>query len=181
MSALPKKTDFISRFEFSFLCFLAFSVPFSNHALRNFKEEISNNLLRFCIYFLFSLRRFLLYLLSLLLISSDTRSFLQRIFFISSLVCYTFVCCPCKIEPGKCSSVLLPILNPMLLFYDFNSHGRNDTAFDLAFAVYFMLHFELPVTAGIASLHVFQPGKMRLYLYALSADSRGGYPQYGFC
>ena len=44
MSTLPKKTDFISRFEFSFLCFLAFSVPFSNHALRNFKEEISNNL-----------------------------------------------------------------------------------------------------------------------------------------
>ena len=29
---------------FSFLCFLAFSVPFSNHALRDFKEEISNNL-----------------------------------------------------------------------------------------------------------------------------------------
>lgn len=43
MSALPKKTDFISRFEFSFLCFLAFSVPFSNHTLRDFKEEISNN------------------------------------------------------------------------------------------------------------------------------------------
>ena len=33
MSALPKKTDFISRFEFSFLCFLAFSVPFSNHTV----------------------------------------------------------------------------------------------------------------------------------------------------
>ena len=39
---------------------------------------------------LFSLRRFLLYLLSLLLISSDARSFLQRIFFISSLVCRSF-------------------------------------------------------------------------------------------
>ena len=91
MSALPKIADFISRFEFSFLCFLAFSVPFSNHTLRDFKEEISNNLLRFCIYLLFSLRRFLLYLLSLLLISSDTRSFLQRIFFISSLVCRSFL------------------------------------------------------------------------------------------
>ena len=42
MSALPKKTDFVSRFEFSFLCFLAFSVPFLDHALRDFKEEISN-------------------------------------------------------------------------------------------------------------------------------------------
>ena len=90
MSALPQIADFISRFEFSFFSFLAFSVPFSNHALRDFKEEISNNLLRFCIYLLFSLRRFLLYLLSLLLISSDARSFLQRIFFISSLVCRSF-------------------------------------------------------------------------------------------
>ena len=181
MSALPKIADFISRFDFSFFSFLAFSVPFSNHALRDFKEEISNNLLRFCIYLLFSLRRFLLYLLSLLLISSDMRSFLQRIFFISSLVCYPFVCCPYKIEPWEFSSVLLPILNPKRLFYELYSHGRNDTAFDFAFAVYFMLHFELSVTAGIASLHVFQPGKMRLYLYALSADSRGDYPQYGFC
>ena len=53
LAALPQKTDFINRFEFSFLCFLAFSVPFSNHALRDFKEEISNNLLRFCIRFRF--------------------------------------------------------------------------------------------------------------------------------
>ena len=181
MSALPKKTDFISRFEFSFLCFLAFSVPFSNHTLRDFKEEISNNLLRFCIYFLSSLRRFLLYLLSLLLIALICGRFSNAFFFISSLICYPFVCCPYKIEPWEFSSVLLPILNPKRLFYELYSHGRNDTAFDFAFAVYFMLHFELSVTAGIASLHVFQPGKMRLYLYALSADSRGGYPQYGFC
>ena len=59
MRALPKKTDFISRFEFSFLCFLAFSVPFSNHTLRDFKEEISNNLLRFCILFRFRELHFL--------------------------------------------------------------------------------------------------------------------------
>ena len=59
MSALPEKTDFISRFEFSFLCLLAFSVPFSNHALRDFKEEISNNLLRFCILFRFRELHFL--------------------------------------------------------------------------------------------------------------------------
>ena len=59
MSALPKKTDFISRFEFSFLYFLAFSVPFSNHALRDFKKEISNNLLRFCIRFRFPKSYFL--------------------------------------------------------------------------------------------------------------------------
>ena len=56
---VAKKTDFISRFEFSFLCFLAFSVPFSNHTLRDFKEEISNNLLRFCILFRFSKLHFL--------------------------------------------------------------------------------------------------------------------------
>lgn len=59
MSALPKIADFISRFEFSFPCFLAFSVPFSNHALRDFKEEISNNLLRFCILFRFRELHFL--------------------------------------------------------------------------------------------------------------------------
>lgn len=59
MSALPKIADFISRFEFSFLCFLAFSVPFSNHTLRDFKEEISNNLLRFCILFRFRELHFL--------------------------------------------------------------------------------------------------------------------------
>ena len=47
MSAFPKIADFISRFEFSYLCFLAFSVPFSSHALRDFKEEISNNLYHF--------------------------------------------------------------------------------------------------------------------------------------
>ena len=59
LSALPKIADFISRFEFSFLCFLAFSVPFSNHTLRDFKEEISNNLLRFCILFRFRELHFL--------------------------------------------------------------------------------------------------------------------------
>ena len=59
MSALPQIADFISRFEFSFLCFLAFSVPFSNHTLRDFKEEISNNLLRFCILFRFRELHFL--------------------------------------------------------------------------------------------------------------------------
>lgn len=59
MSALPKIADFISRFEFSFFSFLAFSVPFSNHALRDFKEEISNNLLRFCILFRFRELHFL--------------------------------------------------------------------------------------------------------------------------
>ena len=50
---VAKKTDFISRFEFSFLCFLAFSVPFSTHALRDFKEEISDTLRCFCILFRF--------------------------------------------------------------------------------------------------------------------------------
>lgn len=80
MSALPKIADFISRFDFSFFSFLAFSVPFSNHALRNFKEEISNNLLRFCIYLLFSLRRFFLYLLSLLLIASICGRFSNAFF-----------------------------------------------------------------------------------------------------
>lgn len=59
LSALPKIADFISRFEFSFLRFLAFSVPFSNHTLRDFKEEISNNLLRFCILFRFRELHFL--------------------------------------------------------------------------------------------------------------------------
>ena len=59
MSVLPKIADFISRFEFSFFSFLAFSVPFSNHALRDFKEEISNNLLRFCILFRFRELHFL--------------------------------------------------------------------------------------------------------------------------
>lgn len=59
MSALPKIADFISRFDFSFFSFLAFSVPFSNHALCDFKEEISNNLLRFCIRFRFSKLHFL--------------------------------------------------------------------------------------------------------------------------
>ena len=59
MSALPKKTDFISRFDFSFFSFLAFSVRFSNHALRDFKEEISNNLLRSCILFRFPKLHFL--------------------------------------------------------------------------------------------------------------------------
>ena len=33
MSALPKIADFISRFEFLFFGFLAFSVPFSNHTV----------------------------------------------------------------------------------------------------------------------------------------------------
>lgn len=59
LSALPKIADFISRFEFSFFSFLAFSVPFSNHALRDFKEEISNNLLRSCILFRFPKSYFL--------------------------------------------------------------------------------------------------------------------------
>lgn len=59
LSALPQIADFISRFDFSFFSFLAFSVPFSNHALRDFKEEISNNLLRFCIRFRFSKLHFL--------------------------------------------------------------------------------------------------------------------------
>ena len=59
MSALPQIADFISRFEFSFFSFLAFFVSFSNHALRDFKEEISNNLLRFCILFRFRELHFL--------------------------------------------------------------------------------------------------------------------------
>ena len=56
---VTKIADFISRFDFSFFSFLAFSVPFSNHALRDFKEEISNNLLRSCILFRFPKSYFL--------------------------------------------------------------------------------------------------------------------------
>ncbi len=53
LSALPKIADFISRFDFSFFSFLAFSVPFLNHTLRDFNGAISNTLRRFCIRFRF--------------------------------------------------------------------------------------------------------------------------------
>ena len=59
LSALPKIADFISRFDFSFFSFLAFSVPFLNHALLDFNGAISNTLRRFCIRFRFRELHFL--------------------------------------------------------------------------------------------------------------------------